>query len=132
VKLGVIGMIRCRGGVERFAATHPPLSAGAVQFAQNAREVAMVNPADVPAPDSAARAEAEAAQLRAFAAPPAAIANGPAPTPEQGKPPDLGGAPIGPPARPAHGRQANAAASPAAAGLPTAAHTGAVAATRCS
>ncbi len=87
VKLGVVSMVRCRGGVDRYAITHPPLSGGAEQFASNQRDLAQVNAADVPPPESAALSEADAARLREFAAPPSAIASGPPPTPSQAKPP---------------------------------------------
>jgi hypothetical protein len=86
VKGDVLGMIRCRRGVASYAVTHPQLTHGAEQFADTAREIAEVNPADVPPPDSAARSEAAAQQLRAYAAPPAALASGPAPTPAEAQP----------------------------------------------
>ena len=70
VKLGVVSMVRCRGGLDRYPATHPPLSGAPEQFAAAARDAAEVNASDVPPPNSAARADAAAADLRAFAAPP--------------------------------------------------------------
>jgi hypothetical protein len=86
VKVGVLSMVRCRRSVASFAPNHPPLSAGAEQFAVNAREIAQVNPADIPPPDSAARSDAAAAEMRAYAAPPSALASGPPPTPAEAQP----------------------------------------------
>lgn len=86
VKAGVLTMVRCRRSVASYAPSHPALSAGAEQFAFNAREVAEVDPADVPPPDSSARTEDAAAKLRAYAAPPAALASGPPPDPDVAKP----------------------------------------------
>ena len=87
VKAGVLSLVRCRGGLERFPVTHPPLSRGTEQFAANARDVAQVNPADVPPPDSAARTDAFAAGLRAAVEPPAAIPSGPPLAADQSRPP---------------------------------------------
>ena len=87
VKGEVIATVRCRNGVTGFALTHPPLSAATEQFASNERDLADINPADVPPPDSVQRSDAESAALRAYAAPPAALASGPPPTPAQAQPP---------------------------------------------
>jgi len=116
VKVGVVSMVRCRGGVESFAVTHPQFASGTASFAADLREAAQVNPADVPPPDSAERSESEAAELRAFASPPAAIASGPAPTPADAQPPAPAPAPP-PNARPGRptGHPAVAAASAPAA-----------------
>ena len=112
VKLGVVSMVRCRGGLERFPITHPPLSGGTVEFAAAERDVAQVNPADVPPPDSAARSDAFAASLRAEVAPPPAIASGSALNADQSRPP----APPAPhpavPARPPRHAAASKAAPP--------------------
>jgi hypothetical protein len=50
VKTGVLAMVRCRRSVASFAPSHPALTAGAEQFAVNAREIARVDPSDVPPP----------------------------------------------------------------------------------
>jgi hypothetical protein len=86
VKTGVLAMVRCRRSVASFAPNHPALTAGAEQFAVNEREIAQINPADVPPSDSATKSDAEASELRAYASPPSAIASGPAPSPEEAKP----------------------------------------------
>ncbi len=87
VKLGVVSMIRCRGGLERFPLIHPPLTGGTAQFAANARDVVQENPADVPSADSAARSDQFAAGLRAEVAPPAALASGAPLSADQSRPP---------------------------------------------
>ena len=114
LKASVVAMVRCRRGVAGFAPAHPALSSGPEQFAASARDVAQVNPADVPPADSATLSATEADQLRAYASPPAAIASGPPPTPDQGKPGGPG--PAAAPARPAaHPRRAAATPRPASA-----------------
>ncbi len=121
VKVGVLSLVRCRGGLNHYGVTHPPLSAGTAQFAANARDVAQVNPADVPPADSAARTDAFAAELRAAVAPPAAIASGPAPTADQGRPPTGAPAPhVAAPAKPSRRAAAPSpvVASPAASPAP--------------
>ena len=129
VKAGVVSLVRCRGGLERFPLTHPPLSRGTEQFAANARDVAQVNPADVPPPDSAARTDAFAAGLRAAVEPPAAIPSGPPLSADQSRP-ATGAAPphAAAPARPPRRRAAApkpAVAPPPAASSPAAVQTAA-------
>ena len=122
LKASVVAMVRCRRSVAGFAPAHPALSSGPEQFAASARDTAQVNPADVPPTDSATLSEGEAAQLRSYASPPAAIASGPAPTADEAKPGGPGPAPA-PSRAPVHPHRAAAvphsgpppAAAPAAA-----------------
>ena len=117
VKAGVLNIVRCRVAIRSFAPAHPPLSHGSDTFAADARDVAQINPADVPPPNSAALSEDLAARLRAFAAPPEAIGAGPPPTSDA----------IGPPVaehvpevahRPTGGRTVSAAQAPPPAPVP--------------
>ena len=115
VKNDVIAMVRCRRAVDSFPLAHPPLSGGAEQFATNERGLADINPADVPPSNQVQLSDTAAAELRAYAAPPAAIASGPPPTPAQAQPPPAGGgaAPVAPHAKTSARRPAPAAPSPA-------------------
>ncbi|WP_174299757.1 hypothetical protein [Caulobacter sp. S45] len=106
VKVGVVSLVRCRGGLERFPLIHPPLSSGTAQFATAERDAAQVNPADVPSPESAARTDAFAAGLRAEVAPPAAISSGAPLSADQSRPPVA--ATPGAPSRPRQPRRAAA------------------------
>ncbi len=113
VKQGVVSMVRCRGGLERYPLTHPPLTGGTAQFAADARDVVQENPADVPPADSAARSDQFAAGLRAEAAPPAALASGAPLSADQSRPPTAPGAAPHPAPRAArHPPPARSSASP--------------------
>ena len=91
VKTEVGGLVTCRRAMVGYVVDHPPLTSQPVSFATDERAVANIGPQDVAPPDSAAKAEAYAAELRAEAAPPAAIASGPAPTPQEAAPPVASG-----------------------------------------
>lgn len=118
VKSQVGGLVTCRRAMTGYVVGHPPLSGQPALFAADARAVANITAADIPPPDSAAKAEAFAAQLRAEAAPPPAIASGPAPTAQEAMPPapEPPQAPVG--ARPP--RAARPHATPTAAPRPAA------------
>ncbi|WP_158915078.1 hypothetical protein [Caulobacter sp. S45] len=118
VKQGVVKLVGCRRAIYGYAAAHPPLTRGGEAYAGDQREIARVNPADVPPPDSAARSEALAERLRAFAAPPAALGSGPAPTASMALPPQQPAASAAPAphaAAPVHPRTPPAAPAQAAA-----------------
>jgi hypothetical protein len=87
VKAEVLGIVRCRRAILSYGRTHPPLSRGAEDYADDQRLIAQAGHADAPPPNAAALSEDLAARLRAFAAPPAALGSGPPPTPDLAKPP---------------------------------------------
>ena len=120
VKVDVIGMVRCRRAVDSFPLSHPPLSGGAAQFAANERGLADMDPADIPPANQAQLSDAAAVELRAYAAPPPALASGPPPTPAEAQPPApvAGGGRPTPHARPAPVRHAHPASVAAAAAKP--------------
>jgi len=77
VKTAVIDMVRCRRAYEAWAAENPPLVSHTTAYAEDLRAQLDNNPADRPTPEDKAASEAEAEQLRAFAAPPPPIHPGP-------------------------------------------------------
>jgi len=87
VKSAVIDMVRCRRAYELWAADHPALVSGSSAFAEGLQAQLDNNPADRPTPAEAAAGEAEAAKLRAYAAPPPPMQAGPPPTPQEAAPP---------------------------------------------
>jgi hypothetical protein len=78
VKTAVIDMVRCRRAYEAWVAANPALVSGGVAYAEGLQTALDNNPADRPTPEQQAASEAEADQLRAYAAPPPPMHPGPA------------------------------------------------------
>jgi hypothetical protein len=114
VKSAVIDMVRCRRAYELWAADHPALVSGSSAFAEGLQAQLDNNAADRPTPAEAAAAEADAAKLRAYAAPPPPMQAGPPPTPQEAAPPTS--------AAPVHAQHPAAAPVKTAAAAPPPAH----------
>jgi len=102
VKAAVIDMVRCRRAYADWAAAHPAEVSGTKGFGERLEAQLDNNSADRPTPEDAAAAEAEAAKLRAYAAPPPMIAPGP----------PLDASQAGPPGAAAPARRTQAPAAP--------------------
>jgi len=76
VKTAVIDMVRCRRAYEAWVASHPALVSGTKGFGESLQARLDNNPDDRPTPADEAAAEANAAKLRAYAAPPPPITPG--------------------------------------------------------